>query len=137
MSVEMGTLASPDCPQRYGRPQHPKQLGQHHCLLGSVTRWNFVHHCSGEPFDIQLQGHLHCKNGRVLVKGAVNGNGIVRVPRIYCQSHIDAGELEEVFEQWHVPGVDFSVISHRDKYRPKRLRTFIDFVVAEFADSRE
>lgn len=74
MSVEMGTLASPDCPQRYGRP---KQLGQHHCLLGSVTRWNFVHHCSGEPFDIQLQGHLHCKNGRVLVKGAVSRESTV------------------------------------------------------------
>ena len=126
--IDMGTLASPEYLTRRGRPSHPKELNQHHCLTGSVRKWHFQSTQTNEHYDVTVKGNLQCKNGRVLVSGALAGNGIIRVPLIYCQQELDDGKLEQVFEEWEIPSVDFSALYHRDRYQPKRIRTFIDFV---------
>lgn len=126
--IDMGTLASPEYLTRRGRPSHPKELNQHHCLTGSVRKWHFQSTQTNEHYDVTVKGNLQCKNGRVLVAGALAGNGIIRVPLIYCQQELDDGKLEQVFEEWVIPSVDFSALYHRDRYQPKRIRTFIDFV---------
>lgn len=132
MDIEMSTLASPQYLKKFGQPKHPKDLIEHHCLTGSVKRWGFKHTKTGEQSEIAIRGHLECKNGRVLVKGALSHHGIIRVPQVYCQSEIETKQLVEVFEEWRIPSVEFSAIYHRDRYQPKRLRAFIDFVKAHF-----
>ncbi len=133
MNIEMGTLASQQYIKQNGRPKHPRDLNQHHCLVGSVTKWRFQSkNAQKSQTDVQIKGQLQCKNGRVLVQGALKSIGIIRVPRIYCFPELNAGELEEVFEEWEIPSVPFSAIYHRDKYQPRRLRIFIDFMKQEF-----
>jgi len=133
LDINMGTLASPDYLVRKGRPIHPKDLVEHDCLTGSVRRWSFQSsEDTAKNLDVTVKGRLQCKNGRVLVNGALSGNGIIRVPLIYCEEELAHGELVEVFDQWLIPSVDFSAIYHRDRYQPKRLRTFIDFVKGQF-----
>lgn len=132
MNIEMGTLASPDYLARNESLSHPKQLNSHQCLTGSVKRWSFEHTSLQQSYDVHVNGHLQCKNGRVLLKGALDGNGIIRVPIIYCQQEIKQGALKEVFTDWRVPSVDFSMIYHRDRYQPKRLKLFIEFVKQYF-----
>lgn len=149
MDIEMGTLASNDYLKQHGRPSHPRELNQHHCLVGSVTKWRFESKSSLQiqdnsqtkdhqrpHADVQINGQLQCKNGRVLVQGAMAGIGIIRVPRIYCRPQLEAGELEEVFEEWVIPSVPFSAIYHKDKYQPRRLRTFVDFMKQAFEQIR-
>ncbi|MGD8116049.1 LysR substrate-binding domain-containing protein [Vibrio sp. TRT 29B02] len=133
MTVEMSTLASPDYLKAMGRPSHPKQLVSHQCLTGSVKRWGYQHKVTHSELEVVIKGHLQCKNGRVLVKGALNHQGIIRVPKVYCLNQIKTGQLIEVFDEWHIPSVSFSAIYHKDRYQPKRLRAFIDFVIARFA----
>lgn len=135
MDVEMSTLASPGYLQSYGRPSHPKEFVNHHCLTGSVKRWSWYHRTEGQHYDMNVSGQLQCKNGRVLVRGALNGNGIIRVPSVYCTQEIEQGKLVEVFDDWVIPSVDFSIIYHRDKFQPKRIRAFIDFVYDYFSRS--
>ncbi|MCG9581225.1 LysR family transcriptional regulator [Vibrio tubiashii] len=132
MTIEMSTLATPQYLSTHGQPSHPKELAQHQCLTGSVKRWGFTHKTSQDKAEIAIHGHLQCKNGRVLVKGALNHQGIIRVPAIYCREELEKGELVEVFSEWAIPSVDFSAIYHRDRYQPKRLRVFIDFVKQRF-----
>lgn len=133
MTVEMSTLASPDYLKAMGRPSHPKQLVSHRCLTGSVKRWGYQHKVTHSELEVVIKGHLQCKNGRVLVKGALNHQGIIRVPKVYCLNQIKTGQLIEVFDEWHIPSVSFSAIYHKDRYQPKRLRAFIDFVIGRFA----
>lgn len=132
MTIEMLTLASPKYIATHGKPSHPKKLADHQCLTGSVKRWGFTHLESQESTEISIRGHLQCKNGNVLVKGALNHQGIIRVPAVYCQQELKTGQLVEVFEKWCVPSVDFSALYHRDRYQPKRFRVFIDFVKQRF-----
>lgn len=128
LDIKMETLASPAYLTKYGRPLHPKELHQHHCLTGSVRKWHFQSIADNEQVDITVKGNLQCKNGRVLVAGAIAGNGIIRVPQIYCEQEMMAKQLEPVFEKWTIPSVDFSALYHRDRYQPKRLKTFIEFI---------
>ncbi len=132
MDVEMSTLASPDYLRERGQPHHPKELAAHSCLTGSVKRWYFVHRKSGKQYDLAVNGNMQCKNGRVLVQGAKIGNGIIRVPKIYCEKEIQNQTLVEVFEDWLIPPVDFSIIYHRDQFQPKRIRMFIEYVKQHF-----
>ncbi len=128
MDIEMLTLASPIYLQQKGKPIHPKDLHDHNCLTGSVKRWHFAHKTSKEQVDVMVKGRLECKNGRVLIKGAVNANGIIRVPKMYCNEHIENGELVEVFDNWTIPSVDFSILYHRDRFQPKRLQVFLKYL---------
>ncbi|PMH93208.1 LysR family transcriptional regulator, partial [Vibrio splendidus] len=133
LDIEMGTLASPEYFARKGKPSHPKDLIHHDCLTGSVRKWSFqALDDTKKTVDVHVTGRLQCKNGRVLVQGAKSGNGIIRVPTIYCLQELNDGQLLQVFEEWVVPKVDFSAIYHRDRYQPSRIRTFIDFVKERF-----
>ncbi|PMH45335.1 LysR family transcriptional regulator [Vibrio sp. 10N.286.49.B3] len=133
LDIEMGTLASPEYFARKGKPNHPKDLIHHDCLTGSVRKWSFqALDDTKKTVDVHVTGRMQCKNGRVLVQGAKSGNGIIRVPTIYCLQELNDGQLLQVFEEWVVPKVDFSAIYHRDRYQPSRIRTFIDFVKDRF-----
>lgn len=136
MNIEMGTLASPNYLAHNAPLIHPKQLSDHQCLTGSVKRWSFEHIKSQQHYDVHVNGHLQCKNGRVLLKGALDGNGIIRVPILYCQQEVEQGALKEVFTDWRIPSVDFSMIYHRDRYQPKRLKLFIDYVHQYFKQGK-
>ncbi|MDW7548888.1 MULTISPECIES: LysR family transcriptional regulator [Pseudoalteromonas] len=133
--IEMCTLASPN--YLTGKPviKHPKELQMHCCLTGSVAHWRYLHHQTNESYSVSIDGTLRCKNGQVLISGALNGLGIIRVPRIYCQNAIDEGKLVEVFTEWHIPSVEFSLLYHKDKHQAKRLAAFIEFTKAYFLNT--
>lgn len=133
MDIEMVTLASPSYIKQYGTPEHPKDLSQHRCMTGSIKRWSFQSNQSThERYDAYVEGQLVCKNGHTLVACALAGTGIIRVPLMYCHDAVTRGELIRILPDWPIPKVLFSAIFHKDKYQPKRLRTFIDFIKQRF-----
>lgn len=131
--IRMSTLASPNYFKGSTLPSHPKQLTEHRCLTGSVKRWSYQHKETGQTLDVPVEGDLQCKNGRVLVRAALAHNGIIRVPTFYCHDSIANRELIEVFQDWQIPHVEFSLIYHKDKYQPMRLKRFIEFSTRFFA----
>ncbi len=108
MDIEMVTLASPKYIEKYGSPSHPKELAQHNCLTGSVKRWSFQSvENSQDHYDANIEGKFVCKNGHALVTGALSGNGIIRVPLMYCTEKVASGELVKILPQWQIPAVLF------------------------------
>lgn len=133
MDIEIVTLASPQYLQQFGVPQHPKELSQHRCLTGSVTKWCYRAVSDSEArTEVNITGVLKCKNGQALVLGAKMGSGIIRVPLMYCRDEIENGKLTRILPDWMIPEVAFSAIFHKDSYQPKRLRAFIDYIVDRF-----
>lgn len=132
--IAIDTLASPDYLSRAGRPKHPRELSDHHCLTGSIQQWQFQHKSKpNQSYETLVQGRLRCKNGRALVQAAIAGNGIVRVPVMYCQQEIAQQRLESVFLDWEISDVPFHAIYHKDRYQPERLKCFIQFMTDAFA----
>ncbi|RLV60943.1 LysR family transcriptional regulator [Parashewanella curva] len=131
--IEVNIFASPEYLKQYGKPSHPQALQQHTCLSGSISQWRFE---SADPTqssaEVNVEGRLRCKSGRALLQAAIQHQGIVRLPTLYCQQALENGVLLPVFDDWHIASVPLHLIYHKSRYQPQRLRTFIEFVVNEF-----
>lgn len=124
------------CSQGYidknGKIENPNELGQHQCITGSVKQWSFQHPETQEPFDVSVDGQLHCKNGRVMLQSAIAGNGIIRVPEIYCQKEVEQGALLPLLSDWPLTPTPFYLIYLKNPHPPTRIQAFKDFVVQNF-----
>ena len=80
-----------------------------------------------------VAGNLTCKSGRVMVSSAISGNGIIRVPELYCKTELEQGLLVPLFDQWQVESTPFYLVYVQDKHQPQRLKAFKDYVVEHFS----
>ncbi len=131
--IEVGTFASPGYLLKYGKPDTPKKLTDHKCITGTVKNWHFINNETNEKYDVVVNGNLTCKNGRIMVYTAVSGNGIIRVPTLYCKSECNQGLLISLFDKWHIEPVPFYLVYAQDKHQPMRLKTFKDYTVENFS----
>ncbi|MBD1557992.1 LysR family transcriptional regulator [Vibrio sp. S9_S30] len=136
-NITIGTYVSPEYLIKYGKPTLPSDLATHRCVSGTVNHWVFRHKVTKEKKEVQIKGHLACKNGRVMVRSACAGNGIIRVPECYCRQELEEGLLVALFEDWYIDSIPFYVLYARDKHQPIRLRTFSEFVVSNFQQYME
>ncbi len=130
--IKIGTYASPDYLTQYGNPVLPSDLAKHRCVSGSVNHWVFTHKVTQEQKEVLIKANFACKNGRVMVRAACAGNGIIRVPECYCRKELRDDLLVPLFEDWHIDSIPFYVLYTQDKHQPVRLRAFSEFVVSNF-----
>lgn len=131
--ITVGVYASPSYLDKFGHPDSPKGLQEHRCITGSLRNWVFVNHATQQRTDVAIDGSLTCKNGRIMVSSALAGNGIIRVPELYCQEELKQGSLVSLFDQWRIESTPFYLVYAQDKHQPMRLRVFKEFVVENYA----
>jgi DNA-binding transcriptional LysR family regulator len=131
-NIKIDTYASPKYLSNYGKPDGPKGLSNHRCITGSVKNWAFINNKTNEKLDVVVSGNLTCKNGRIMVSTAVAGNGIIRVPTLYCKPECEQGLLIPLFDKWYIESVPFYLVYAQDKHKPMRLRAFKDYTVENF-----
>lgn len=121
-----------------GVPMHPRDLLQHACLLGkflsgAIPPWEFER--DGQKVSVEPDGPLIVTPtaADLAVSMAVAGHGLVYLFEEWLQPYIDAGQLQPVLEDWAMsfPGPFLYYAGRR--HLPAPLRTFIDFVQANFA----
>ena len=132
--INVGVYASPNYIAKYGMPSDPKALSHHRCITGSLRNWVFVNSNTNIKLDVSIRGNLTCKNGRIMVSSALAGNGIIRVPALYCQEEVAQGLLVPLFDEWQVESTPFYLVYAQDKHQPMRLRAFKEFVMENYAN---
>lgn len=130
--LEVGTYASPEYLAEHGKPSEPKNLVHHKCIAGSMKQWSFTNVDGKATQEVNVKGDLECKNGRVMLYSALSGNGIIRVPEIYCHDEVQDKKLVPVFSDWKTKATPFYLVYLQDKHQPNRIKTFKDFVMANF-----
>jgi DNA-binding transcriptional LysR family regulator len=133
------TAASPDYLDRFGRPQHPRDLLSHACLRGrfssgAMPPWEFE--CEGKTVKIDPSGPLLVQVGAatdLVVDAAIAGTGIIYLFEDWLRPHLDSGRLEPVLEPWwpRFSG-PFLYYSGR-RLLPAPLRAFVDFIKSSTA----
>ncbi len=131
------TAAAPAYLDRHGRPEHPRDLLGHACLLGRfpsgamISPWEFER--AGEVVRVEPQGPLVVSVGAgvdLAVDTAIAGVGIVALFEDWLRPHFDSGALEPVLEDWWQPfSGPFLYYSGR-RLVPPPLRAFLDFIKA-------
>ncbi|MBY5376691.1 LysR family transcriptional regulator (plasmid) [Rhizobium leguminosarum] len=129
--------ASPDYLDRRGRPQHPRELLGHACLLGRFSSgamtapWEFER--DGEIVRVDPTGPLIVRVGGatdLAVDAAISGTGIVCLFEDWLRPHIDSGALEPILEPWWQRFSGPFLYYPGRRLVPAPLRAFIDFVKA-------
>ena len=131
------TAAAPAYLDRHGRPDHPRDLLAHTCLLGRfasgamTSPWEYER--DGEVILIEPQGQLVVRVGAatdLAVDVAIAGGGIIHLFEDWLRPHLDSGALEPVLQHWWQPfSGPFLYYSGR-RLVPAPLRAFIDFIKA-------
>jgi DNA-binding transcriptional LysR family regulator len=131
----MATAAATAYLDRCGRPQHPRDLLSHTCLLGRfasgalTSPWEFER--SGEVTLVEPQGQLVVRVGAatdLAVDVAIAGGGIIHLFEGWLRPHMESGALEPLLEDWWQPfSGPFLYYSGR-RLVPAPLRAFLDFI---------
>lgn len=129
------TAAASSYLDRSGRPEHPRDLLGHACLLGRfasgalATPWEFER--GGETVRINPAGPLIVSAGGAIdlaIEAAIAGTGIISLFEGWLRPHLDSGALEPVLEPWwqSFPGPFLYYPGRR--LVPAPLRAFLDFI---------
>lgn len=123
--------AAPAVLERYGRPQHPKDLLGKPCLQvrfpsGATPPWEFER--KGEIVRIAPDGPLVANSSALLIRAAIDGLGFIATFDGYAAPHLAAGRLVGVLDDWCEPFPGPFLYYPSRRQTPAPLRAFVDFL---------
>lgn len=132
--VKHVVCASPKYFQQSGRPKKPEDLREHNCLV------NLLSAPKGWPFQsatrqilVEVKGALSSNSSAVLVEMALQGHGIVRVPRYMVKAQLANKTLQTIFEPATLSPERMRAYFSKAKHLPAKTTDFIDFLQASVA----
>lgn len=130
--------ASPDYLARFGTPRHPDELVRHEAV-GFFARDHDITY----PFRFLVDGALkeYKPPSRIAVSDAeayttcaLQGCGLIQVPRFRVEAHLQEGRLVEVLADWPAPRLPVSVLYPQQRHLAPRVRAFVDWVAAIYVE---
>ena len=130
--------ASPGYLKRRGRPQHPRDLAAHECLLlfgrqGRQDTWRLDDPQGGE-IAVRVQGRYESNFGELLRDASVAGEGIATHSLWHVADDLRAGRLEVVLPDYPLQATAISAVMPQRRLVPPRVRAFADFLAERFGD---
>lgn len=129
--------AAPEYLRQQGEPKAPQDITGHTCIIDSNFRigkqWPVIAP-DGKTESIKVNSRIAASSPSAVKEIAIAGGGIAMVPRFIVEPALEQGLLQEV-----LPGYTtlefglFALYPHR-RYLPKKVRCFIDFMLAEFVE---
>ncbi|MGJ7508624.1 LysR family transcriptional regulator [Variovorax sp. GT1P44] len=126
--------ASPVYWKKHGKPQHPSELARHDALtqsrLGLHPQWRFE--VNGEPFDVSVRTRMDATESGPLIQVAMQGFGVIYMPEMLVQQHIDHGELVPVLQDFSRSDMWLSAAYLQRRHNSAALRALLDFLETRF-----
>jgi DNA-binding transcriptional LysR family regulator len=131
---DLGTIrhvicGAPDYFRRVGRPKRPQDLKDHNCLADLYSgpkSWPF--RSGARTLLVEVKGSLSSNSNAVLIRMALAGSGIIRVPLHAVERHIADGRLETLFNSAALSPERMAAYYARQKTLPAKTADFIRFL---------
>ena len=88
-------------------PETPRDLTAHNCInlrlptFGGLYAWEFEKH--GRELKVRVEGQLVLNSTGLMLNAALAGFGVAYLPDDQVQTHLDAGRLIRVLDDWCQP----------------------------------
>jgi len=132
--------AAPAYLAAHGAPQSPDDLERHNCFTYEYVTpknlWRFRDPAGGER-AVRVRGSLHSNNGDLLAEAAARGAGIVFEPAFIVGPDVRGGRLVPLLQDYVPAPVPIYAVYPSRKHLSAKIRLFIDFLVARFADAQD
>lgn len=126
--------ASPAYFKRFGRPKKPQDLRDHHCLVNVVSMpkgWPFQN--GARQVVVEVKGALSSNSSAILIRMALAGDGIVRVPHYAVKARLADKSLQAIFQDTTVSPERMRAYFSKAKHLPAKTTDFIRFLQASIA----
>jgi DNA-binding transcriptional LysR family regulator len=126
--------ASPNYFQQIGRPKKPEDLRDHSCLVNLLSApkgWPFQ--SATRQIIVEIKGAFSSNSSTVLVEMALQGHGIVRVPRYMVKAQFADKTLQPIFEGTTLSPERMRAYFSKAKHLPAKTTDFIDFLQTSIA----
>lgn len=137
--LPLGVYASPDYLARAGTPSHPAELEElRHCIVSfhwSRTGRGFPYELSRDGERVRVQSHhvLAIDDGNAYLAAGLAGLGALWLPEYMAREHAARGRLVRLFPDWHIAPMPLYLAFPANRHLSKKLRVFIDWIVALMA----
>ncbi len=120
---------SPDYFRQFGRPKTPQDLREHNCLVDLYSgpkSWPFRN--ASRPLLVEVKGSLSSNSNAVLIRMALDGCGITRVPLHAVRTEIKERRLEVIFKNASLSPERICAYYAKVKRLPAKTADFIGFL---------
>jgi len=121
--------------KKYGRPQRPKDLMQHNCLIhqlkAATGNWLFSD-SEGELHTVHVGGSFDSNLGEAILNLVKHHHGISMHPRYMVDDDIHNGTLAVVLPGYRCEDLNIYAIVQSKRYLPFKVRLFVDHLRACF-----
>ncbi|MFK0164701.1 LysR family transcriptional regulator [Rhizobium sp. NPDC090279] len=124
-------VASPEYIARHGRPAHPKDLNERHCL-GYAYRprqdvWRLFN-ADEEEETVTPRGYLKATNVDALIPMTLSGLSIAELPEFVAAKYLADGRLERLVPDWSLKGGGLYFVTQSARARPAKIEALAEFL---------
>ena len=120
--------ASPQYLDKHGRPDSPKTLMTHECLIdenqSNATVWRF--HSADGDVAVKVGGMFKANSPGAVAQMALGGLGIARSPRYVIEPALEDGRLEQLLPKFSTDEFGLYALYPFNRHLTSRVRALID-----------
>lgn len=124
--------ASPDYLQHFGIPQHPDELSSHQAVGFFSSNHDIPYPLEfmvdGKPREYAIGGWISVNDAECYTTCALQGCGLVQLPRYRVEEELRRGRLVQVLADWPCPGLPVSVLYPHHRQLSPRVKAFVEWV---------
>ena len=126
--------AAPSYLEKHGTPKSAQDLSQHSCLAYGelASRHEWVLDSPNGEIRVTVDGTMCSNNGEVLREAAIQGLGIVLLPRFIVQQSLDQGYLQEILPAYRPQALSLSVIYPTNRHLSTKVQLLTAFLQERF-----
>jgi DNA-binding transcriptional LysR family regulator len=120
---------SPAYFRKFGRPKTPQELREHNCLADLYSgpkSWPFRN--AARPLLVEVKGSLSSNSTAVLIRMALDGCGLIRVPLYAVKADIAGKRLDVILRNMSLSPERMGAYHAKVKPLPAKTSDFIDFL---------
>ncbi len=132
--------AAPAYLDAHGRPDSPRQLPRHRCIVirEATTAYNHWQLTDGhEQLMVKVGGPLSTNFGEIAVEWAKAGHGIVLRSEWDVAAALRDGHLERLLAPWIGSAADIHAVYPPRYHLSAKVKALLDFLTERFAGSRQ
>jgi LysR family transcriptional regulator for bpeEF and oprC len=135
--INFVTAASPAYLERYGVPQHPRDLERHRCVnyfsakTGKTYDWDFRR--GEERIDIAMRGVIALNDSNAYVRAGLAGLGVIQMTDYLLDEHVAAGRMVQLLPDWTSEPLPVHLVYPQNRHLSAKVRVFVEWVADLFA----
>ncbi len=131
--------AAPDYLEEYGMPLEPRDLANHQCIVirenhQAFNNWQLTD--GKQQVTVKVRSPLAVNHGEIAVDWALAGHGIILRSEWDIAGDLRSGRLVRILDPWAGSSADIHAIYPQRHQLSAKVRAFLDFLVARFAEYR-